>query len=143
MSISAFIGTWRLIRQELRAPDGMITYPRGEYAIGQLIYTADHHMAVQLIRVQDLRAEFCDLLTEQTALEGTLSYYGRYQVDETRQIVIHQLDGCSFLAWRGQTLTRAYQFSDHDGHEYLILSAQHPVDGDPRLRVLIWQRIGR
>ena len=46
----ALLGTWRLVSWAAEAPDGTVTYPLAEQAVGYLVYTADGRMFAQLIR---------------------------------------------------------------------------------------------
>jgi hypothetical protein len=43
-------GTWRLVRWQMRNPDGTVSYPLGEGALGQLMYDAGGRMSAQLMR---------------------------------------------------------------------------------------------
>jgi hypothetical protein len=46
----ALIGAWRLVSWSEIKKDGTTDYPLGQDAIGQLIYSADGHVAAQLAR---------------------------------------------------------------------------------------------
>lgn len=139
MTQARFVGTWLLRRQESRADDGTVAYPRGEHAAGVIMYDRAGWMAVQLMRTDALVSQYADLNDEGTALEGFLAYHGRYVIDEAAQQVIHHVVGCSYAGWLGRDLVRGFDFSDDD--TVLTLTAGTPIAGDTRIRRLTWQRV--
>lgn len=130
-----FIGTWRLISQNTHHPDGSITPSRGEQPAGILMYDAAGNMSVQLMRTDDQAQAFTDMQALTTAMDGFLAYFGTYEVDEARQLMMHHLTGASYFGYRGTTQIRQYEFNG----DLLTLKALAP-DG-VSLRVLIWQRV--
>jgi hypothetical protein len=129
------VGTWRLISQTAELDDGTIIFPRGEDALGLLMYAANGWMSVQLMRRQRHPDERLDDL--RTALEEYLGYFGRYTVDQARGIVVHHVVGCSYPGWTGSDKVREYSFED----EQLILRAVANGEGVQQRRVLIWERV--
>jgi hypothetical protein len=100
------------------------------------MYDAAGNMAVQLMRTDEYATEFTDLSTLQTAMQGFLAYYGRYEVDEAAGIVRHFVTGSSYFGYRGTTQVRRYEFSG----DTLTLRAKSSFDDSTRL--LVWRRIG-
>src|SRR3954470_2277740 len=117
-----FIGTWKLVSQHTLFPDGRVELARGENPDGILMYDAAGNMAVQLMRTDERAAEFSDMLNLEKALQGFLSYYGHYEVDEAAGIVRHLVTGSSCFAYRNTTQVRRYQFAG----DTLTLKAQSP-----------------
>lgn len=133
---SPFVGTWKLVSQHILFPDGRIELARGKNPDGILMYDATGNMSVQLMRTDERAAEFNDMLNLEQALQGFLSYYGRYEVDEAAGTVRHLVTGSSCFVYRNTTQVRHYQFTGNT----LTLKAQSPIDESTRL--LVWQRIG-
>src|SRR3989338_1043594 len=81
------VGTWRLLSWEDRAkPEGPWTHRYGEHPFGLFIYTADGHVAIQVMRngPPDPTAPAA------TGLAGPFhAYYGTFIVDEAKMIVHH------------------------------------------------------
>ncbi len=128
-TVQKFIGTWRLISQYAYDHDGKMTYPRGEDAVGLLIYDAAGIMMVQLARRGSYSGELSDF---KTAMNNFLAYHGTYDVDESQESVLHQIVSCSYAAWVGTDQVRKFHF---DGDQ-LILSAKNGTEK----RFLVWQR---
>jgi len=131
-------GVYRLIWQRVLNADGRITYPRGDDAIGQLIYTVQGTMSVHLLRLSDYTSELRDLESEVGALRGTLAYSGTYTTNDHEQTVTHHLQTCTYPDWVGQDLVRQYAFEQvHDGNTRLTLTAHYKGEK----RVLLWEAI--
>lgn len=133
---SPFVGTWRLVSQHSLYPDGRTEPSRGDNADGILMYDAAGNMAVQLMRTDEDAEKYRDMSDLQTAMQGFLAYYGRYEVDEQVGVVRHFVTGSSYFAFRGTTQVRRYEFSG----DTLTLKAQSTFDDSTRL--LVWRRIG-
>lgn len=126
-----FLGTWRLVSQVTHRADGTTVYPRGEDAIGILMYDASGNMAVQLMRAGGTSAR---LGSFDTALNDFLAYFGTYSVDV--ETVTHHVQGCSYARWLGIEQVRHYKF-DEQGDRLTLT-----VEGKDKERyVLIWQRV--
>lgn len=138
-----FVGTWQLVSSEFRRSDGTIIYPYGQDAIGTLYYDATGNMAVQLLRTDRPFFAAGDRqqgTTEEikAAFEGSLAYFGRYEVDEQAKTVTHHVIGCTFPNWIGQPQKRFFAFADNQ----LILSTPPlRVGGSTLTGLLQWQRI--
>lgn len=133
---STFIGTWLLVSQHSLYPDGRRQPSRGDQPAGILIYDRAGNMAVQLMRTDARAGEYTDLGALETAMEGFLAYFGRYEVDAARQIVRHRIIGASYPPYRGTIQIRRYTF----GGDTLTLEAASPLDRSTR--VLVWRRGG-
>jgi hypothetical protein len=140
MNQEKIIGTWKLVSQVSHEADGSRSNSRGENAAGLLMYAPSGYMSVYLARTDALAPQYLDLSTEQTALEGFVAYFGRFELDEPSQTVAHLVEGCSYRAWIGQRLVRAFTFSEANGEQYLTLTASKRVGGDMTRRVLVWRR---
>jgi hypothetical protein len=132
---SPFVGTWMLVSQHSLYPDGTTKPSRGDNAEGIIMYDQAGNMAVQLMRTDEHATEYTDLSDLKTAMQGFLSYYGRYEVDEAQAIVHHHVIGSSYFGWRGTIQVRHYEFSG----DTLILKAKSSFDDSTRL--LVWRRV--
>jgi len=95
------VGAWELEEWSEIRPDGSKSYPLGEDAIGQILYTPDGYMAAQLVR--NAREKFTsDDWRQATAAEAArafrdyFGYFGAYEIALDRQTVIHHVRGSWF-----------------------------------------------
>lgn len=137
MDADRFYGAWNLVSQFAYRANGDIYYPRGEDAIGRIMYDSSGSMAVQLMRVNH---PLTDLTSYQTAMQGYLAYFGAFSVDEQSKIVTHAVQGATYAPYIGTELKRFYEFSEDDTK--LTLTAE-PDTANPQSekRVLVWQRV--
>ena len=137
-----FAGAWRLAAYELEGDDGKITQPYGEKPEGMLMYDAEGHMAVQIMRpgTAPFAANDRWLGTDEelrAAFEGYIAYYGRYTVDTDRREVTHHVEGSVFPNYIGRRLVRYYEI----GEGRLTLSTPPmPFGGSPGVGRLVWVR---
>ena len=141
--IQRFIGTWKLVTSEFRTPDGKVTYPLGEKAVGILMYDLGGRMAAQLMRPDRPRFASGDMRGGtpeeiKTATEGYVAYFGRYEVDEKRGTVVHHVEASLFPNWLGQDQMRFFKFSD----DLLTLKTPPILSGGQEITgVLVWKRL--
>ena len=92
-------GTWQLVAWRRIAADGTISYPLGADARGQLIYTSNGIMAVQIAAASRPPIATDDPLGGDTAARAGaystyLAYFGTYEINGEQ--VIHHLDSSLF-----------------------------------------------
>jgi hypothetical protein len=132
-----FVGAWRLVSWEIREPDGTVWYPFGKDAIGYLLYTADGHMAAEIMdsdrRQSDpnfpREAASAQTLPEEDrarAYDTYLSYCGTYTVEADR--VVHHVKAGLIPSWTGTDQVRPCRF---EGGR-LVIGVGH--------QVLTWER---
>jgi hypothetical protein len=99
--IERLVGAWDLREWSEIGADGSKSYPLGEDAIGQILYTPDGHMAAQLVRIH--RRKFAsDDWREASPAEAArafteyFGYFGVYEIDLRQQTVIHHVKGSWF-----------------------------------------------
>ncbi|MNZ92114.1 hypothetical protein D3C78_1111250 [compost metagenome] len=68
-----------------------------------------------------------------------ICYFGRYQVDESEQRVVHQVEGSSFPNWIGSRQVRFYRFS---GDRLELRTVPLQFGNGVQTGELVWQRIG-
>ena len=141
MERERFIGVWKLISCVLTSKDGRIDYPYGEAPVGRITYDNPGRMSAQLMRP----GRRCSLppgvnvagggnvsdeeLRE--AVEGYVSYFGTFDVDEAAQTVIHHVQACLIPSWVGTDLRRTYRFA---GNRLILAAATLSTN------VLTWER---
>ena len=133
-------GQWRLITWRRIADGDVVTYPFGESPSGLLIYTAEGHMAVQMIEADRPALDTSDPLggdTEQraAAYSTQLAYFGRYEVSGDE--VTHRIDGSSFPNWSGTDQVRPFLC---DGETLILRTPPSLVDGVTVVNEMSWIR---
>jgi hypothetical protein len=134
-------GTWQLVAWRRIAADGTISYPLGADARGQLIYTSNGMMAVQIAAASRPPISTDDPLGGDTsaragAYSTYLAYFGTYEVKGEQ--VIHHLDSSLFPNWGGEEQARAIGYEGDD----LVLRTQPMklADGTTVVNELAWSR---
>ncbi len=117
------VGSWRLLSYEDRDSSGTILYPYGKLPTGLIIYDSTGHMAVQIMKTPppDVASDDWDkfTMTERVALyDGYVAYFGRYEVDVTRKVVIHLPEADLSRLYIGRREERHFQLAGNQ----LILS---------------------
>jgi hypothetical protein len=134
-------GTWKLIAWRRIADDGTVNFPLGAGARGQLIYTANGRMAVQ-ITGQDRPALTTDdplggdVEARAGAYSTYLAYFGSYELQG--ESVVHYIDGSLFPNWSGEKQVRAV--SCDDGELVLRTPPMQLGDGTTVVNELAWAR---
>jgi len=100
-----FVGAWRLAWMEEPGPGGgMIRITDRK---GTLMYTGDGRMSVQIQFPAAQSSVSNDYISN-----GYEASFGTYEVDERAQTITRHVDGSITRGLIGQSLTRAYRFSD-------------------------------
>ncbi|MGA7225915.1 MAG: lipocalin-like domain-containing protein [Candidatus Acidiferrales bacterium] len=128
-----FVGTWRLV--SIASSESRLF---GERPIGILMYDADGHVAVQIMRNPrpDMSSGpgFPSPKEVQIAYKGYYAYYGTYEVNWEKRTITHHLEGSLRPGDVGEDFTRAYEISG----DRLALT---PVDdSQARDACLTWER---
>jgi len=143
MKNDQFIGTWKLIACEFRSADRHSDFPFGHDPLGTISYDASGNMSVQIMRPDCPKFASGDNYNGtpeevRAAFEGSLAYFGRYQVDEAAGIVTHHVVGCTFPNWIGSDQQRYYKFS---GKRLTLSAPPMPMKGAMAVGVLVWERL--
>ena len=100
-----FVGAWRLAWMEEPGPGGKMV--RITDRKGTLMYTGDGRMSVQIQFPAAQSSVSNDYISN-----GYEASFGTYEVDERAQTITRHVDGSITRGLIGQSLTRAYRFSD-------------------------------
>ena len=133
------IGTWTFVSSTGRLADGSPTW--GTSPTGSLIFTENGRFSVQIMRSD--RAKFGSNnrmkgTSEEikATVEGTISYFGKYIVDEAGKTVTYKIEGASFPNWNGTDQKRPIVSLTSDELKY---SNPAPSIGGPTTE-LTWKR---
>lgn len=132
------VGVWKLLEWSEILADKTKSYPLGEDAIGQLMYSADGHVAAQLVRTSRLHFQSGDWRAA-TDVEGArgfkeyFGYFGSFSIDLSQNAVVHHVQGAWFPNVEGTDQERRFQF---DGNR-LVLRAQTEWGSV----LIVWERI--
>ena len=130
-----FIGTWTLIAIVDRdVTTGTETPAARAAADGQLIYTANGRLSVQIIRVGREKVPA-------TSSDGFSSYFGTWKLVPAEGYVIHQQDGNLNYAQTGQAAKRYYSFNAAGHLSLATPPRKRDSDGAQISSVFIWERI--
>lgn len=132
-----FLGAWELVDWRIVQPSGEVTFPYGEDARGQIVYTDDGRMSAHLMRLPDA--------SEATGgSDGggfqSFHYWGDFTIDLDAETVTHHVLGSSSESWVGSDQVRGFEFL---GEDRVILTAPRTLaDGStgPPQR-LTWVRV--
>ena len=136
-------GTWKLVAWRRISGDGDVSYPLGKDARGQLIYTPNGDMAVQIagpgrspLPTEDPLGG--DAAARAGAYSTYLAYFGAYEVQG--QQVIHHIDQSLFPNWSGEEQVRL--FGGGDDQLVLRTPPMRLGDGTTVVNELAWARAG-
>ena len=121
-SADRLLGVWSLEDYRDTAQQGQISFPCGENATGQIVYTSVGRMAVHLMRRSADPAQ---------AVSQCNAYWGNYTVDAEAQTVTHHVLGGAMTGLSRPDLVRGFRF---EGEDRVVLS-------EGRSRRLTWVRV--
>ncbi len=142
---SKLFGVWKLVCIEERDDQGRLVEPLdyGSNPIGMLIYYPSGHMSVHAMRRGRAKLPSDDLHSApaeaaKAALVGYNAYFGTFEVDAQKGVVIHHVEGAMIPNWEGSKQVRRFTLQD----DKLVLEPpQFQAAGQQRTRRLTWQRI--
>jgi len=113
----ALEGTWKLTRYEDKAPDGTMRYPYGQHPAGMLMYDANGHMSIQIMKTPHPRVASGDdenvTPAEKIALyDAYTAYFGKYRVDAARGVVTTHAEGDLADVFIGRSEERPFVLED-------------------------------
>lgn len=143
----SLVGAWRLVSWVATSPSGEISTPLGASPDGQIVYTENGQMAVQLTNpdpaLLDGPKPGTDDLMDWVA-SRYVAYFGTYSVDWDAGTVTHHLSGSLEPSWVGADQVRKLEFLEPDR---LQLMAEIPADnalgaiGASGSNSLVWERV--
>ena len=115
--VDQFIGTWHLVKWTGISAAGEEFYPFGESALGQILYDANGHVLVEIMKKERKLFASNDFMQGSVeeildAYNGFVAYCGTYTIDVAAKKVIHHIHISSFPNWVGQDQVRYYDFQE-------------------------------
>src|SRR5262245_13928787 len=106
------------------------------YIVGQISYDAAGRMSAQLMaRDRPTAGRGASDAERVAAMSGYVAYFGHYEIDATRGVVTHHVEGSIGQGMVGQGMPRWFEFSPDGNSLYLMTKNGDRVTG--RLR---WDR---
>jgi hypothetical protein len=133
-----FLGSWGLVSSEHVLPSGEVARPYGESPSGLILYQADGRMSAQLsvgspARVASDDPFYASAEEAAAAWRTYFGYWGSFEVDTEKGVVVHHVEGSSFSNWIGTDQVRHFRF---DGADRLVLE----TSSSSGQFTLIWHR---
>jgi Lipocalin-like domain len=129
----ALVGAWRLLIVDAVNPDNTQTPLYGPNPAGTLIFAADGQYSLQIIRTNN-RVKFAanDRLKgtadeNKAAVQGSLSHFGTWSVDEGSKTLTFRIESSSFPNWDGTTQKRT--ITGYNQYDVLTYTTPMPTTG--------------
>src|ERR1700721_33287 len=143
-----FLGAWKLVSTEYEYADWHTTpYPElGRDAAGFLMYTPSGPMCAQLMKPGRRLWSERDTPTAveaASALDGFISYWGTFQINENERIMIHRPVTAASPNYSGTTLDRPYHLANEDRFFFRGAGTEKQKDGTegPVIWTITWKRL--
>jgi hypothetical protein len=139
----AGFGIWNLISCELQDDDGSIFCPYGKDASGLIVIDARGYFSAHVMSINRPTFRAPDPLggtPEETeaAFQGYIGYYGTFNIDKAKRIIITHVNGASFPNWIDSDQVRHYEFN---GERMTLSTPPMLVGGKMRVGKLVWERV--
>jgi hypothetical protein len=135
------LGAWTLVASYQERPDGTRFDTFGPNPKGIMIFDPSGRMSLQMARSDRPKFSSNNRLTgtpeeNKAAVQGLLSYFGRYEVQENEGAVLITVDASSFPNQDGTTQKRPVQISGDD----LRWTNPVPSRGEFSAAYIVWRR---
>lgn len=143
MTRDQFLGVWKLVLYEFRLSDGILIRPMGQGVRGLLMYDPSGWMMLQVMDPERPLFASGDWLAGtpaevQAAWEGAFSYYGKFEIDAVRGMMIHHVQGAAFPNWIGNDREL---FAEFAGNRLTLMTLPMPLGGEQAVGYLKWERV--
>lgn len=139
-----FVGLWKLVRIEVRQPDGRVTDDPdlGPHAAGCIFYDSTGHMGVQIMNPDRPKWKTDDQPTRDeamTSVAGFEAYSGTYEVHESEGYVVHHTE--LSLDPNGAGRDRKRKFELNGNQLRLTPPPLKTISGATVDETLVWERV--
>ena len=115
-SATSLVGTWKVERiTDTDVATGKVVHPYGEHPKGYIVYDPTGHLHVQVMRTPATRpfvsgddAKGTDAEVR-AAYDGYVAYFGTYEVDTDKGMVIHSVEGSLMPSYTGTDQPRPFR----------------------------------
>ena len=137
----ALVGTWSLLIDDDVQADGSHVPSMGPNPMGTVIFTADGHYSLQIIRANRPKFAANSRLKgtadeNKAAIQGMISHFGTYSINEGDKTLTIRIEGSSFPNWDGTTQKR--MITSLTAGDELTWTNPTPSGGAPRAE-LAWK----
>jgi hypothetical protein len=143
-SATSFVGLWKLVRIEVRQPEGRITADPdlGPHAAGYIFYDSTGHMGVQIMNPDRPKWKTDDQPTRDeamTSVAGFEAYSGTYEVHESEGYVVHHTELSLDPNGVGRDRKRKFELS---GNQLRLTPPPLKTISGPTVdETLVWERV--
>ena len=135
------VGAWQLRGWRIEYDSGEVTYPFGENALGQIMYTANGGMSATISAanrqiLSEANVREAPPAEQAEAFSSYFHYAGRWHIDG--QSVVHSVTLSLNPAMVGNELVRLVEVIND---QQMILSASEPIADGQRQHIIEWQRL--
>lgn len=137
------MGIWKVLSLEFQADDGTVTYPFGKDVAGLLMIDARGYFSAHVMdkkrpsfKVPDPRGGTPEEV--KLAFEGYIGYYGTFDIDETKGVIIFHVKGAWLPNWISGDQVRYYRLN---GNRMTVSTAPMLFGGKTAVGKLIWERV--
>lgn len=113
---ASLVGTWRVERiTDTDAKTGKVVHPYGEHPKGYIVYDPTGHLSVQIMRMpatppfasgNDAKGSDAEV---RAAYDGFVAYFGTYEVDAKKGVVVHRVEGSLMPSYTGTDQPRPFR----------------------------------
>jgi hypothetical protein len=139
------VGSWTLLLVDNQHPDGTSTPVYGPNPMGTVIFTTDGHYSLQIMRNSRPKFASNNRLTgttdeDKAAVQGMISHFGRYDIDEAGKTITFHIEGSSFPNWDSMHQKRAITALSADALTWTNPTPAAP-SSDTVNTLLAWRRL--
>lgn len=137
MEKEKFVGRWRLLSHEFTTSEGKVFKPYGENAVGEVMFSPHGRFSAQIMRCDRKITEHAPTTDEiKKAYFGYVAYFGRFEVDEEKKMLVNHVEGALNPAWVGGVQIRYYEF---EGDKIILRTDPIERGGVTIVGKLVWE----
>ena len=133
------LGTWELVSLS-RSENGNVTQPLGSHPLGYVTFDRNGHFSAQVMRsdIPRFASNSKNSGTDaenRSVVQGMLTEFGTFTVDDTNHALIEHIVGCNFPNWNGTDVKLSFGLKDDQ------LTFQNPAGPSGALAMTVFKRI--
>jgi hypothetical protein len=140
--VAPITGIWKLVSIESEAEDGETTHPYGRDVAGLVVIDPKGFFSVHTMNMKRRYFKVADPrggTPEETreAFEGYTGYYGTYDINEAKRVIIFHVSGAWLPNWIGTDQIRYYTVK---GNRLTVKTALMLFNGKQIVGKVTWKR---